>query len=99
MAQGHSVRRRSRVGKGLDPLPKKVTEFTEEKPEKISNGGNGMAQGHSLRNRPRVGKGLDPPQKYGERIYERKTRKNFQRRKWNGTKPFRTKPTPCREGA
>jgi len=51
---------RSRVGKGLDPPKNTVNEFTKEKPEKISNGGNGMAQSHSVRNRPRVGKGLDP---------------------------------------
>ena len=40
MAQGHSLRRRSRVGKGLDPFQKTVNEFTKEKPEKIPKGGN-----------------------------------------------------------
>ena len=60
MAQGHSLRRRSRVGKGFDPFRIMMNEFTKEKPEKIHKEGNGMAQGHSLRRRSRVGKGLDP---------------------------------------
>ena len=54
MAQGHSLRRRSRVGKGLDPFRKMMNEFTKEKLGKILKGGNGMAQGHSLRRRSRV---------------------------------------------
>ena len=90
MAQGHSLRRRSRVGKGLDPFQKTVNEFTKEKPEKISNGGNGMAQSHSVRNRPRVGKGLDPFQKTVNEFTKGKTRKKFPREEteWHKAIPY-----------